>query len=198
MANELTPDLLLQAYANGIFPMGDSHDPKSGLRWYAPDPRCIIDLDNFHASARLYRTYKQDKFKLRVNTAWAEVVQACASREETWITDEIFQIYSHLHKLGYAHSVEVYFEEKLVGGLYGVSIGGAFMGESMFHTVRDASKIALLYLVERLKERGFSLLDCQFMTEHLRQFGAINISRDEYTERLNLALAQDCHFADLV
>lgn len=174
--------------------MGDSENPGSEIRWYSPDPRCILDLNNFHISHRLARTYRQGKLELSVNRSWNEVLQACADRDSTWITNEIFSAYSTLHKMGLAHSVEAYDENRLVGGLYGVSLGGAFMGESMFHTKRDASKIALVYLVERLKERGFTLLDCQFTTGHLRSFGAIEISQKEYLSRLEKALTQECRF----
>lgn len=166
MHTKLTPELLVRAYSMGVFPMGDSRDPKSGVRWYAPDPRCIFDLDNFHVPNRLARTYRSGKFRMAVNTAWKQVVWACADRESTWITDEIYDAYTQLHKMGMAHSVEAYVGDELAGGLYGVSIGGAFMGESMFHTVTDASKVALVYLVERMKQRGFVLLDCQFMRRY--------------------------------
>lgn len=196
MLDKLTPELLIRAYARGIFPMGDSRNPEAPVRWYSPDPRCIVDIDNFHITKRLARTYRQGKFTLKVNSAWEKVMRLCAEREDTWITDEIIEIYSQLNQVGLAHSVEAYYEGELAGGLYGVSLGGAFMGESMFHTVRDASKIALVFLVEHMKERGFSLLDCQFMTEHLGGFGAINISQKEYLARLELALSQDCHFGD--
>lgn len=194
MVDKVTPELLIRAYSQGIFPMGDSHNPEAPVRWYAPDPRCILDIDNFHIPKRLARTYRQDKFTLKVNSAWEQVMRLCAKREDTWITEEIIDVYSQLNRAGLAHSVEAYYEGELAGGLYGVSLGAAFMGESMFHIVRDASKIALIYLVERMKERGFSLLDCQFMTDHLSGFGAINISREEYLWRLELALRQDCSF----
>jgi leucyl/phenylalanyl-tRNA---protein transferase len=176
----------------GIFPMGDSRDPNGPIRWYAPDPRCIFDLDTFHTPKRLMRTYRSGKFDLRINQNWDQVMRACANRADTWITEEIFSVYTALHKLGLAHSVEAYFDGKLAGGLYGVSLGGAFMGESMFHTVTDASKVALIFLVERMKERGFTLLDCQFMTSHLSTFGAVEISHENYIARLNRALALDC------
>lgn len=166
------------------------------IRWYAPDPRCILDLENFHISHRLARTYKKGKFEVRVNSAWHQVLQECAARDTTWITAQITQAYTQLHELRFAHSVEAYSDGQLVGGLYGVSIGGAFMGESMFHKKTDASKVCLVYLVERLKARGFVLLDCQFMTSHLATFGAIDISRDEYMARLQEALKRECKFAD--
>lgn len=190
----LTPELLIRAYSMGIFPMGDSRNPGAALRWYAPDPRCIFDLENFHIPKRLQRTYRSGKFTCQVNTAWAEVMHACADREDTWITEDIFQAYTALHQMGLAHSVETYLDGNLVGGLYGVSIGGAFMGESMFHRETDASKVALVHLVERMKERGFTLLDCQFITSHLSTFGAVEISHDEYVRRLNHALTLTCKF----
>lgn len=176
----------------GIFPMGDSNDPGAPVKWYAPDPRCIFDLENFHIPKRLARTYRKGKFEYKIDNSWNEVLAYCAARSDTWITDEIFDAYSELQRMGMAHSVEAYFEGELAGGLYGVSIGGAFMGESMFHLVTDASKCSLVFLVERMKERGFSLLDCQFITKHLGTFGALEISHEEYVQRLQVALAKDC------
>lgn len=173
--------------------MGD--DDGGPIRWYSPDPRCIFDLENFHIPKRLARTYRQGVFDLRVNTAWEAVLKGCAARRSTWISSDIFRVYTQLHERGFAHSVEAYKDGRLAGGLYGVSIRGAFMGESMFHVETDASKIALLYLVERMKERGFVLLDTQFMTEHLSTFGALNISREQYLARLRLALTVDTKFA---
>lgn len=178
----------------GVFPMGDSQKPNAPVRWYAPDPRCIFDLENFHVPKRLARTYRQGKFELQVNSAWREVMQYCAARESTWITEDIYEVYTKLHLMGLAHSVEAYYEGQLAGGLYGVSLGGAFMGESMFHIVTDASKIALIYLVERMKERGMTLLDCQFMTEHLKTFGAMDVSQTEYLSRLQKAIALNVRF----
>lgn len=191
MNEPFTKDLVLSAYSQGIFPMG--HDDGT-IRWYSPDPRCIFDFDKFHVPRRLMRTYKSGKFEMRVNSAWKEVLKACADRDSTWITDDIFRVYTQMHEAGFAHSVEAYYEGKLAGGLYGVSIGGAFMGESMFHNVTDASKISLIYLVERLKSRGFVLLDSQYMTDHLSTLGAVLISRQEYLRRLDRALYLDCRF----
>jgi leucyl/phenylalanyl-tRNA--protein transferase len=164
------------------------------IRWYSPDPRCIIDLDGFCPSKRLLRTYRKGGFELRANSAWDRVIRECAQRDTTWISDAIIRSYTELHRLGIAHSVEAYWDGQLAGGLYGVSVGGAFMGESMFHLVTDASKVCLVYLVERLKERGYVLLDCQYMTDHLRTFGAELISRDQYLARLNEALQLNCRF----
>lgn len=191
MNEYFNPELIVRAYAQGIFPMGDEYDE---IRWYSPDPRCIIDLNEFHASRRLMRTYRSGIFEVRVNSAWHDVMRHCADRDTTWISTKIFEAYTSLHEAGLAHSVETYFEGQLVGGLYGVSIGGAFMGESMFHTKTDASKVAMVYLVERMKSRGYILLDCQYETEHLKTFGARLIPRSEYLQRLQEALQLDCQF----
>lgn len=165
------------------------------IRWYSPDPRCIIDLDHFHTPKRLARTIRQSRFEMKVNADWPAVIRACAERETTWINDSIIEAYTELHRLGFAHTVEAYNQEgKLAGGLYGVSIGGAFMGESMFHFDTDASKVCLVYLVERLKERGFILLDSQYMTAHLSTFSARMIPKQEYLTRLEHALELDCRF----
>ncbi len=188
---EFTADLVLRLYCQGIFPMADS---SGKISWYSPDPRCIFDFDYFHVSKRLLRTYRQGGFEIKVNQAFEEVMWACADRDETWINEDIVRVYSQLNQHGFAHSVETYYEGKLVGGLYGVSIGGAFMGESMFHRMTDASKVALVFLVERMKERGFILLDTQYTNKHLATFNARNISKDEYLTRLNAALALDCRF----
>jgi leucyl/phenylalanyl-tRNA--protein transferase len=171
--------------------MGDDDGP---IRWYSPDPRCIIDLEKFHIPRRLARTYRQGIFEMRANTAWEAVLRGCAARSSTWITEDIFRVYTKLHEMGFAHSVEAFKDGKLAGGLYGVSIRGAFMGESMFHVETDASKVSLCYLVERLRERGFVLLDSQFMTDHLSTFAATNISREEYLARLRSALTVDATF----
>lgn len=193
MHQPFTAQLVLAAYTQAIFPMGNDD---GSIYWYSPDPRCIIDLDDFHASKRLMRTYRSGKFDMRVNSAWDEVIRLCARRESTWITDEIIRVYTELHEMGFAHSVEAFQNNKLVGGLYGVAVGGAFMGESMFHLATDASKVSLVYLVERMKERNFTLLDSQYMTEHLGTLSARNIPRSEYMRRLKDALNRDCHFDD--
>ncbi len=191
MEPEFTAELVLRAYTAGIFPMG--HDDGI-IRWYSPDPRCIIPLDEFHTSKRLARTIRQGKFELKVNANFEKIMRLCAERESTWITDEIVRVYCELHKHGFAHSVEAYLDGEIAGGLYGVSIGGAFMGESMFHVETDASKVCLAYLVERMKERGFVLLDSQYVTDHLSTFNAIQISRQDYLERLRHALTLKCIF----
>lgn len=187
-----TPELVLSAYTQAIFPMG--HDDNV-IRWYSPDPRCVFDLDDFHVPKRLARTIRQGKFDVRVDTAWDEVIGHCANNHgDTWITEDIIRVYTQLHQMGNAHSVEAFLGEELVGGLYGVSIGGAFMGESMFHLETDASKVCLVFLVERMRERGFILLDSQYMTGHLNTFNAKNISKSEYVERLDRALRLKCKF----
>ncbi len=162
------------------------------IYWYDPDPRAIIPLDRFHIPRSLRRTIRQQLFEIRIDTEFTAVMEACAApdagREETWINNNLIQAYTRLHRLGFAHSVEVWQAGELVGGLYGVVIGGFFAGESMFSHVRDSSKVALAYLVEHLNQRQFHLLDTQFMTEHLRRFGAVEIPATEYKMRLNRAL----------
>lgn len=188
----LEPSLLLNAYASGIFPMA----MESGeLGWFSPDPRGIIPLDDgFHLPHGLKRTLKKAPFEIRVNTAFADVMRGCADRRETWIDDTIYKSYVRLHYLGHAHSVETWRDGELVGGLYGIALGGAFFGESMFSRATDASKVALAALVERLRSRGYSLLDTQWTTAHLRQFGAQDIPRREYMARLRRALAAEAAF----
>jgi leucyl/phenylalanyl-tRNA--protein transferase len=185
-------DLVLQAYQQGWFPMGDDRVP--GIEWYSPDPRGIVPLDTFHAPARLQRVVRSGKFEVRIDQAFPEVIASCAQRGETWITEEIAGTYLELYRLGFAHSVEAWHEGALAGGLYGVSLGGAFFGESMFHRVTDASKVALHGLVERMRERGYTLLDTQWVTPHLRQFGATEIPRSRYLRLLHRALGKPCSF----
>ncbi len=188
---------LLACYARGVFPMADA---RADTRIFLIDPerRGIIPLERFHISRRLARTVRADPFEMRLDTAFRKVVQACAApapgRAETWINHPIERLYVELHELGFAHSVECWAEGKLVGGLYGVALKGGFFGESMFSHVRDASKVALVHLVARLIAGGFKLLDAQFMTEHLAQFGAQEISRREYRRRLERALAAEADF----
>ena len=193
----LTPDLLLRIYAAGIFPMAeDANDPT--LYWVDPEMRGILPLDRFHVSRKLQRTLRRNPFEMRCDTAFDEVVAACArarfQRPSTWINGEIRRLVSELHRMGHAHSVESWQDGALVGGLYGVSLGGAFFGESMFSTATDASKIALCHLVARLRRGGYRLLDTQFVTEHLTQFGAIEIPRAEYQVLLTDALAANAEF----
>jgi leucyl/phenylalanyl-tRNA--protein transferase len=187
----LSPELIIRAYCQGIFPMGDD---SGEINWYSPDPRCIIDLEDFRPSRRLMRTFKNGPFEIRVDADWKGVLEECANRDTTWITEPIFDVYTQLHEMGLAHTVEAYENGKLVGGLYGVSLRGAFMGESMFHTATNASKVCLVALVERMRERGFTLLDCQYMTDHLRTFGAKLIPRSDYLRRLERALQIDAKF----
>jgi leucyl/phenylalanyl-tRNA--protein transferase len=165
------------------------------IGWFSPDPRGIIPIDGFHVPHGLLRTVKKKRYEVRINSAFESVMRACADRSETWISEEIIASYINLHRLGFAHSVETWFNEELVGGLYGVSIAGAFFGESMFHTMTDASKVALFALVERLRDRGFRLLDSQYVTGHLKTFGAVEIPRPEYMRLLKQAIALDCKFA---
>ena len=191
---ELAPAVLLSAYASGVFPMSD---PDGQIRWYAPDPRAILELEGFHVPRTLGRTYRQGRFETVPNRDFPAVIRACADREEgSWISGDMEAAYIELHELGFAHSVACYREGRLAGGLYGVALGGAFFGESMFHRERDASKISLVYLVERLRERGYKLLDVQFLTGHLIRFGAREIPRNEYMVRLRAALKTNCRFTD--
>ena len=172
--------------------------PEGIIEWYSPDPRGIIDLNRFHIPDRLQRTLRQKKFDIRINCQFEKVIRACAKREETWINEEIIASYVTLRQLGKAHSVEAYLGPRLTGGLYGVTLGGAFMGESMFTLERDASKVSLVFLVNRLKERGYQLLDTQFVTPHLKTFGAVEIPRETYLKRLKKALVFSCQFEDRV
>lgn len=188
---------LLDCYARGVFPMADARDD-ARVFLIDPERRGVIPLDGFHAPRRLARTVRADPFEVRIDTAFHEVVLACAAsgpgRTETWINRPIEQLYLELHEHGFAHSVECWRGDELLGGLYGVALQGAFFGESMFSRARDASKVALVHLVARLRAGGFMLLDAQFMTEHLAQFGAEEIGRLEYHRRLGRALAASGDF----
>ena len=187
----LTPQIILDAYSTGLFPMAENRRDKQ-LFWIDPEVRGILPLDNFHIPRSLKKKIRNNPFEVRFDHNFAAVIRACAQqkpkRRDTWINDEIIELYTKLFCMRHAHSVECWQEEKLVGGLYGISIGGAFFGESMFSSERDSSKIALVHLVARLKLAGFTLLDTQFITDHLKQFGAIEISRVEYHKILNVAL----------
>jgi leucyl/phenylalanyl-tRNA--protein transferase len=193
----LDPNTLLSAYAQGMFPMADRH---GNIGWYSADPRGIIPLENFHIPGTLKSLVKKPPqlggFEIRLNHDFAATMRACAQQraDGTWITEPLIAAYSRLHQLGFAHSVEAWKEGKLAGGLYGVSLGAAFFGESMFHTVRDASKVALVHLVNRLRERDFELLDTQATTEHLRKFGCVDIPAKEYLRRLEMALGKKREF----
>ena len=194
----IEPELLVSAYASGWFPMAVEGGE---LRWFSPDPRGVIPLEAFSVPRRLARMWRQGRFRIEIDTAFAEVIRACAETERdpadpgTWITEEIIESYTTLYARGLAHSVEVWREDRLIGGLYGVSLAGAFFGESMFHWETDASKIALIALVERLVSRGYVLLDTQWTTPHLEQFGATDIPRREYLRRLERALRVEAAFA---
>ena len=192
----LRPELLIAGYCQGIFPMADE---TGRIGWYEPLVRAIIPLDGFTVPRRLARTVRSGRFEVRIDYDFRAVVQACAAtgpgREQTWISPAMIDAYTRLHQLGYAHSVESWRDGQLVGGLYGVSIGGLFAGESMFHHERDASKVALVQLVDHLRKHGFVMLDSQYIVgEHMRQFGTIEISRDEYQRRLQAALQVQAHF----
>ncbi|MDP3526841.1 MAG: leucyl/phenylalanyl-tRNA--protein transferase [Hoeflea sp.] len=189
--SRITPELLLRAYASGLFPMADSADDP-GLFWVEPELRGVLPLDAFHVPKRLARTLRQAPFEIRYNTAFDAVLAACAqsvkNRPSTWINTTIAELYGSLHRLGHAHSVEAWRDGELVGGLYGVSLRKAFFGESMFSRQTDASKVCLVHLVDRLRARGFVLLDTQFTTEHLKRFGAIDVPRADYAQMLEDAL----------
>ena len=189
----IAPEVLLQGYRLGVFPMAMDD---GAIEWFSPDPRAIVPLDKFHVPHTLERIVRKGSFEIRIDAAFSEVIRECARRPETWINDEIIKSYQRLCQLGHAHSVEAWQDGKLAGGLYGVTIGGAFFGESMFHHVRDASKITLLALVERLRERGYTLLDTQWLTPHLKKFGAIEIPRTEYLHRLNTAVNLSRRFVE--
>jgi len=191
-APNLDPDFILDAYRKGFFPMAD---PGNGeVSWYSPNPRAIIPLDAFRTSRSLRRVVQRQGFLIRVNTSFEDVIRGCATREETWISGRIIASYLSLHRKGFAHSVESWWGEELAGGLYGVSIGGAFFGESMFSVMKDASKVALVHLVDLLRRRGFTLLDTQFINTHVRQFGATEVPRLIYMRLLEKALARECRF----
>jgi len=194
---ELTPELLLRAYAAGIFPMAESSDDPE-LFWVDPVRRGILPLDGFHLPRRLARTVRTERFEISCDRDFVKVMRGCAEatseRPQTWINDEILRVYSALYERGAAHSVEARVEGALVGGLYGVALGGAFFGESMFSRVTDASKVALAHLIVKLRQGGFRLLDTQFVTEHLQRFGAIEISRARYRRLLAEALEANARF----
>ena len=189
----IDPEVLLQGYRLGVFPMAmDSGE----IEWFSPDPRAILPLNQFHVPHTLQRTIRRKSFEIRIDTSFTKVIQECARRAETWINREIIESYTRLHQLGYAHSVEAWQNNELAGGLYGVAIGGAFFGESMFHQVRDASKFALWALVERLRQRRFALLDIQWLTPHLEKFGAIEITRHQYLHFLSSAVTLPRRFVE--
>lgn len=194
---EITPEVLLKAYACGIFPMAESADDPS-LYWFEPDMRGLIPLDGFHVPKRLARTVRSDRFEVFVDRDFEAVIDGCAEpaagRSRTWINRRIRNLYCKLHEIGHCHSVEAWHNGKLAGGLYGVRLGRAFFGESMFHRERDASKVALVHLVARLRAGGFALLDTQFVTSHLMGFGAIEVSKRHYNRLLERALEGEADF----
>jgi leucyl/phenylalanyl-tRNA---protein transferase len=192
-AARLDPETLLSAYAQGAFPMTD---PDGVTRWYTADPRGILPLDRFHVPRTLRQVVRQNRFEIRIDYDFAATMRACmtAHRPGGWISEQLIIAYTRLHDMGFAHSVESWRNGAMVGGLYGVSLGGAFFGESMFHRERDASKVALVHLVDRLRERGYELLDTQATTQHLARFGCIEIPAREYLRLLRHALQKDCTF----
>jgi leucyl/phenylalanyl-tRNA--protein transferase len=200
VSSAITPEVLLRAYSCGIFPMAESADDPT-LFWVEPEMRGVIPLDGFRVSSRLGRTVRSDAFTVTVDTAFKAVIAGCAApqpgRDDTWINARIRDLYIWLHELGHGHSVEVWQDDELVGGLYGVSLGRAFFGESMFHRARDASKVALVHLVARLITGRFVLLDAQYVTEHLRSFGAIEIPRRRYRTLLDKATKGEADFRKL-
>ena len=184
----LDPDLVLRAYAIGVFPMSDSRSAKD-VFWVEPRKRAILPVEDFRMSRSLRKTIRSGTFWVTRDTAFAEVLRRCSEREETWINATIEASFNNLHRLGHAHSIECWREDRLVGGLYGVKLGAAFFGESMFSLERDASKVALAWLVARLKVGGYTLLDCQFMTDHLRSLGAVEVEQKDYVSLLSAALS---------
>jgi leucyl/phenylalanyl-tRNA--protein transferase len=190
----LTPEGVELAYRHGIFPMADERSGE--ILWFRPDPRAVIPLDGLHISRSLARTLRRDHFEVRVDTDFENVMRGCADRPEgTWISERFVEVYGALHRAGIAHSVEAWRDGRLAGGVYGLALGGAFMAESMFHRETDASKVALAGLVARLRERGFTLLDVQYVTPHLESLGAVEITRREYERRLERALGLPCTFS---
>jgi leucyl/phenylalanyl-tRNA--protein transferase len=197
---DITPDLVLSALAAGYFPMAESRQAPD-LHWYVVQNRGVLPLEAFHVPRRLARTVRRDVYRVTVNRAFREVMELCAEpapdRPQTWINDQIIDLYTELHRMGHGHSVEAWQGARLVGGLYGVALGAAFFGESMFSRATDASKVALVHLVARLKAGGFSLLDAQFLNRHLLQFGAVEVSRHVYEALLETAIRGKADFYSL-
>jgi leucyl/phenylalanyl-tRNA---protein transferase len=187
-ANAIEENELLHAYMNGFFPMAHPEEANE-IYWHKPEMRGIIPLEKFKVSKNLARLYRNGRFKFTVNGNFEAVITSCAQRSETWISEDIVESYVNLNKLGFAYSFEVWLDDQLVGGLYGIAIGKAFFGESMFHKVSNASKLALVFLVEKLKAQDFLLLDTQYLNDHIKQFGAVEISAEEYDKRLSEAVA---------
>ena len=191
----VTPESLEEGYRQGIFPMG--HEGERAFTWHEPDPRAIIPLDAFHVPSSLRRTIRRGGFGISVDRAFGEVVRQCAARPGVWLTPKLMAVYEEMHRRGKAHSLEVWVGGALAGGIFGVHLGGAFFAESKFHRVTDMSKVALVTLLERLRDAGFALFDVQYWTPHLAQFGAVEISPKEYKARLRAALRLDCRFPTL-
>ncbi len=191
----LDPMLVINAYAQGIFPMADEY---GRISWYAPDPRAILEHEHLHVSRSLRATVRKQIYELRMDTAFEQVMRSCGARTETWINEEFIKTYTYLHQQGFAHCVEAWHEDKLVGGLYGVALGGAFMGESMFSFATDASKVCVVTLVEHLQTHGYTLHDTQFVTDHLTSLGVTEIPRQTYEKRLRAALHMHCTWTDPV
>ena len=194
MHTPLSPELLLSAYQQGVFPMADP-DEDGAIYWFRPEWRGVLPLEAFHVPKNLRKVVRRGVFDVTTDVDFAGVMRACSARESTWISEEIIDAYTALHRLGFAHSVECWQDGRLVGGLYGVALRGAFFGESMFHRVTDASKVALVHLVRRLRRGGYVLLDTQYTTPHLEQFGVEEISRPEYERRLAHALRRPARWA---
>lgn len=194
---DLTPELLLCAYASGIFPMADDRDDPT-IQWIDPHHRGVIPLDDYHVPRSVKKIMRQGRFEIRTNSAFEQVITTCAAcsadRPRTWLNDELIELYCTLHERHFAHSVECWIDDRLVGGVYGLSLGAGFFGESMFSRERDASKVALVSLIERLHQGEYRLLDTQFITDHLKRFGAIEIPREAYHRRLKAALEVDALF----
>lgn len=197
--NKLTADDLIYGYINGIFPMADADGT---LYWYSPDPRAIIPIDTYKPSRSLRPVLNKKEFEIRVNSEFSQVMRYCAAPrsygDSTWISDEIIAAYTELHRMGLAHSIEAYRDNQLVGGLYGVALGSAFFGESMFHLVSNASKVAFHYLMVMLQENQFELLDTQFINDNVKRFGAIEIPKGDYLKRLKQALRRKARFTEPV
>jgi leucyl/phenylalanyl-tRNA---protein transferase len=189
VGGDLKPSTLLKAYSTGVFPWFNDGDP---VIWWSPDPRAVIPIDTFHVPRRLAATIRQNRFRITVNERFQEVIRACGENrgEGTWVTDGMVEAYTALHRRGHAHSLEAWAGDTLAGGVYGVAVGGLFAGESMFHRVRDASKVALVALLTRLRDRGYTLFDTQIINDHTMQFGAVDIPRSEYLTRLRAAVAK--------
>jgi len=194
MSEEITPDLILEGYRIGVFPMADRD---GSVYWYSPDPRCVLEFNRFHVPRTVRQLVRRQTFEVRLDTAFDRVIAACADRPEgTWISSEIITLYTELHRRGCAHTVETWQAGRLAGGLYGIALGGAFFGESMFHRVTNASKVALVALMDHLRRRRYTLVDTQWITPHLARFGATEIPRPTYLRRLNDALQLPCTFCD--